>query len=292
MNNGLESSETGQVLSIGDKIPCKSFGRIHSRFEQILNFYLGEQIVSLVTPEVGTGPFRIVVENVDLKTISAVKLTEVELVLNHSIKLLRRTATAFSSAWVPDHYDSEKMHENILWVKKKLLEKDDDKSLSFLLKQEKNAQSQSAFEQELFSQISLAFQKLGQNEVAEAVNGFRGRGYGLTPAGDDFNTGLLLGLTIRHRFEKKEMANIRSLVYSHAVGKNLLVNTFLLQAYHGWYNANWKRLLTALNGQTADLSADLNRQTSDLSVALQDILAQGETSGADTLTGFVTAWDV
>jgi hypothetical protein len=278
---GLENTEIGQVLSIGDKIPCKSFGRIHSRFEHILNFILGEQIVSLVTPAVGAGPFRIVVEDVDLKTIHSVRLTDVELVLNHSIKLLRRTAPAFRSAWMPACYDAVGINKNIKLLKKALLDRDDDKSISFLLKQKKPAKQQSAFEQELFSQISKAYQKLEQNDVIGAVNGFRGRGYGLTPAGDDFNTGLLLGLTIRHKFEKKELANIRSSVYTNAVGKNLLVNTFLLQAYHGWYNDNWKNLLNALNGKTADLSA-----------AVQDILAQGETSGADTLTGFVTAWDV
>jgi hypothetical protein len=126
-----------------------------------------------------------------------------------------------------------------------------------------------------------AIQKLRNGDVIEAVDSFKGSGYGQTPSGDDFNTGLLLGLKLRQRLEKKELSEICASVYAHSLGNNLLVNTFLNQACHGWYNENWKNLLDALSGKTGDLET-----------AIKAILAQGETSGADTLTGFLAVWSV
>jgi hypothetical protein len=126
-----------------------------------------------------------------------------------------------------------------------------------------------------------AYHNLLHNDLTTAMQGFKGRGYGLTPAGDDFNAGLLLGLKVREKNEKKELPKSRPLRYPHLLGKNLLANTFLIQAELGWLSANWKTMLQALVGSKLQLQEAVNR-----------ILNQGETSGADALTGFISAWEV
>jgi hypothetical protein len=104
---------------------------------------------------------------------------------------------------------------------------------------------------------------------------------GFTPAGDDFNIGLLLGMGIRQMTEKKELSKIKDSIYTLARGKSLPVNTFLYQAYHGFYNFAWKMLIYAVFSEKHDLSSDM-----------QNVLTFGASSGADTITGFVSAWDL
>lgn len=275
------NGEIGWIISVGDKIPCNRFGRIHSRFEQVLNFHLGELIISIVTPDIPPGPFRIVLDNYDLKTISEVKLTLDDMVINHSIILSRSAAKAYKSAWKPKEGNVVISPRNIRILRTLLLDCENDKTLFYILYKNPLSKDLSEFEKELYIQFDNAHKKLIANDLLNAVAEFKGKGYGLTPAGDDFNTGLLLGLTIRQKCEQKDLSKMRSAVYSNALGKNLMVNTFLLQAYHGWYNEDWKNLFSALVGQIPDIE-----------IAVKVIMSQGETSGIDTLTGFLAAWEI
>ncbi len=277
----MGSAGIGVIVSIGDKIPCKRFGKIHSRFEHVLNFHLDDHIVSIVTSKIDAGPFRIVIDEIDLSTISEARLTLDELRINHTFKLPRNTGRAYNSAWKSNDIDIDLLHDNVLRLKQTLLENCSEKSICFSLTAVTYRNSVTPFDEELSKQFQQAYSKLMENDSLGAVDGFRGRGYGLTPAGDDYNIGLLMGLKIRQQCEKKVLSNIRSSIYTHSLGNNLLINTFLLQAYHGWYNENWKKLLTVLTGHTPEMEN-----------VVKSILAQGETSGADTLTGFISAWEL
>ncbi len=271
----------GNILSVGDRIPRCIFKQIHSSFENAINFVYNDRIISLVTPKIDAGPFRIVVDNVDLQCVTEINVTTQNLILNQQAELPFSECNTYISLWEARNIDFSLLRGNLQKLQSHLLASECKESLTFLLRDEIGLVNIGKFEQEFYKQVRQAYAKLLQNNIVEAVIGFKGRGYGQTPSGDDFNTGLLLGMTFRQQIEKKELSKIRDSIYTNSLGKNLMVNTFLLQAYNGWYNQNWKQLLLAMTGQSLCIEE-----------VAQRILAQGYSSGTDTLTGFLTAWDV
>ncbi|MDR7483008.1 MAG: DUF2877 domain-containing protein [Armatimonadota bacterium] len=113
-----------------------------------------------------------------------------------------------------------------------------------------------------------------------AATDVAGRGPGLTPSGDDLLCGVLLatwawpGLVAAGRAE-----TLRAHLAGAAVPQTTRVGAaYLIAARRGWALRPWHRLVGAL-----DDAAQARR-------AALDVLAIGETSGADALTGFCWAW--
>jgi hypothetical protein len=101
-----------------------------------------------------------------------------------------------------------------------------------------------------------------------------GLGSGLTPAGDDFLAGLMLWAWLAHPTPD---AFCQQLLSVAAPRTTTLSAAFLRAAGRGECSAPWHHLLAALvTGQEASLAA-----------ALSQALAHGQTSGADTLAGFL-----
>lgn len=270
-----------KIISIGDRFEQGRFDSVHSRFAGVINFAKGAQIVSIVSPEIGAGPFRMVMEGLDTETINVLELTQQKIIINDEMQYSYSDKQIYKSEWEMDGIDPEKIQENITLIKNTLDAAKKNESLLFLLSDEQKSRSESAFDKELIGQFRYAYKQLLNHEFEQAALGFKGRGYGLTPAGDDFNAGLLLGLQLRSQAEQKELSKRRSDIYHNSLGHNPLANTFLLQAYRGWYDAKWKDLLTELCGMGRYVQS-----------AVEQVLAQGETSGADTLAGFVTAYEL
>lgn len=101
-----------------------------------------------------------------------------------------------------------------------------------------------------------------------------GLGVGLTPAGDDFLCGLMLWAWLGHPNPRRlcrlvlETAGARTTTLSAA---------FLRTAAQGACSAPWHNLLAALDRGTEN----------QIEGAVQEVLACGSTSGADTLAGFM-----
>jgi hypothetical protein len=118
---------------------------------------------------------------------------------------------------------------------------------------------------------------LEQLQVGAA--GLAGLGGGLTPAGDDFLAGAMLGAWLAH---PAPGPLCRVLVEAAAPRTTTLSAAFLGAAARGECSAPWHALLTALR----------KGRESDIETALQGVLAHGATSGADTLAGFLhLIWD-
>jgi hypothetical protein len=101
-----------------------------------------------------------------------------------------------------------------------------------------------------------------------------GLGGGLTPAGDDFLGGVMLWAWLAH----PDPESFCTLLLEAAVpGTTMLSAAFLRTAAEGECGAPWHWLLEILASGTEE----------QLKVAVQDVLAQGHTSGADTLAGFI-----
>ncbi|MBI4279280.1 MAG: DUF2877 domain-containing protein [Armatimonadetes bacterium] len=156
---------------------------------------------------------------------------------------------------------------------------------------------------------ALAAVRAGRKEdLAAAARRLTGLGPGLTPAGDDFLAGLLLGLhaarvesSARWRAAaRKPAAMARELAAAEAgaaitaavEGRTTRISlAYLAAAAGGLASAPWHRLVKALAGhpRASTISARTERNEAPEAVAdaVDRVLRVGETSGADMLAGFV-----
>ncbi len=108
--------------------------------------------------------------------------------------------------------------------------------------------------------------------VAEGAAGLAGLGPGLTPSGDDFLCGLLLGLWVAGELE------FVPTILRTAQGTHRISRAYLWAAARGGASEAWHHLLSSLRtGQGWEKTA-------------RRVLHTGETSGADALAGFLSWW--
>jgi len=127
----------------------------------------------------------------------------------------------------------------------------------------------------------------------EGALGLAGLGSGLTPAGDDFLTGTLLWAWLAHPVPAPFC---RALVEAAIPRTTVLSAAFLRAAARGECSASWHGLLEALGEGVGDRvpappvhgGARIASQYR-LFTAVQELMAHGATSGADSLAGFLYA---
>ena len=120
------------------------------------------------------------------------------------------------------------------------------------------------------------------DKLKAGAMGLAGLGGGLTPAGDDFLTGAMLGAWLTH---PTPHALCRALVEVAVPRTTMLSASFLQAAARGECSAQWHSLLAAMDDEPN--SAVETRITA----AVQKIMSHGATSGADSLVGFLLSFD-
>jgi hypothetical protein len=103
-----------------------------------------------------------------------------------------------------------------------------------------------------------------------------GLGGGLTPAGDDFLAGLMLGAWLIH---PQPSSLCQVLIRAAVPHTTVLSGAMLRAAARGEFSAHWHELLAALAAGG----------TSRIARATRRALAHGATSGGDALAGFLWA---
>ncbi len=101
-----------------------------------------------------------------------------------------------------------------------------------------------------------------------------GLGGGLTPAGDDFLTGVMLWAWLTH---PAPGPLCKALLEAATPRTTILSAAFLRAAADGECSAPWHRFFAVLESGTKD----------QLTAAVQGVLSHGSTSGADTLAGLL-----
>jgi len=126
--------------------------------------------------------------------------------------------------------------------------------------------------------------------LREGVAGLAGLGGGLTPAGDDFLTGVMLWAWLAH---PAPGLLCRALVEVAAPRTTTLSAAFLRAAGRGECDTSWHALLAALTlppavGEPVEPSGGTGGVAeAEIAAAVREVLAHGATSGADSLTGFL-----
>ena len=152
------------------------------------------------------------------------------------------------------------------------------KSLVFLLEPAKIIHFQATFEKAYFERMINAKDLIGAGSFLDGVSLMKGCGFGLTPSGDDCIAGMMTGLHVIRLINGRARFDMPiDCILNAAIGDNPLSNAFLKAAAAGRVDEKQKRLLESLCQDRDDMV---------LSHAAR-IMATGETSGADWLTGLV-----
>jgi hypothetical protein len=224
-----------RLLSVGDQVEPGTYA-FHSKFSRVVNFTRGPDLVFVVNEEVGPGPLNIVLEG------------------------LRRMPWARGAPDLhvgPDHIDFEGEHfrispshsyhseidlkhgsrvrfrRNLSFFRKLLVEESPAQSLAFLLDEKRIEHFQSKFEMAFASRIRYGARQVFQGDLLRGIKSLRGCGAGLTPSGDDFIAGLLVGLNVLERMYVCDLRGVIHGVFKSAEGDNIFSRTFLALAYRG-----------------------------------------------------------
>jgi hypothetical protein len=234
----------------------------------------GGQVVALVTPDIGDGPFNVVVEahagewsSIEPGTpaqiqASVLRLGEMQITLTQAI------------AWEPcPDWNALRLQRAVIAGHLPQLQAtvQATSAKGLLISLEETTGTETDLEKALYAgwHGDLA-------QLQHAAKGLAGLGQGLTPAGDDFLCGLMLWTWVAHPAPREFC---RDIAEAAAPRTTTLSAAFLRAASRGECSVAWHKLLYALAGDADE----------GLEQAARNVLACGETSGADTLAGFIYA---
>ena len=268
-----------KLLSVGDQIEPGSY-TVHSRFNRAVNFSNGRHLVFLVSQEIGAGPLNIVMAGTGpqeaLGCVSGLQVGEDFLQLDEQHFELDRS----------DRYDSKPtlrncsadcFAQNLEQFRRLLAETSPARSLAFLIAPERIGNFTSAVKRAFVSRIQCGVDELFGGNLLEGVFLLKGCGMGLTPSGDDFIAGVLVGLHVVQLLRRRELGEVIDTIFRAALGDNIFSRTFLDLARRGLVSEKQRNLILALSDEHPDA----------LRGAALNLFAMGATSGADLGTGFL-----
>jgi len=240
-------------MTIGDLVEEGTYP-FHSRFKRAVNFTDGRRLISVVDETIGDGPLNIVLPDFD-----AGNSHDPLQILPGSVVFESRefTVTARYSSVIPGKPRNWSLMD---------MTTAPPKSLAFLLDKTRERHFRTGFERGFVEHVKRSAREIFQGDRLAGVRALRGCGLGLTPSGDDFIAGDLIGLNLRGEPTDE--------VFEVARSDNIFSNTFLDLARQGRVFGRMKNLILAL------MSGRGVRECTER------LFAVGGTSGADLATGF------
>lgn len=265
-----------KAISVGKRVFSLRVKGAHSSFSHALNFDTSTGILLSIVPySVGGGPNNIVLNVEDLNNIKRVEFDDKFLNIDDE-KIAYENSPVFDSSFgYINGFDSGIFLSNIEFLRKVVLDKASPLSCAFLLDEKRESFFITPFEKKLRDRIKGAFNSYMEGKL-EALLMLKGLGIGLTPQGDDLIKGSLISLLIYENLHGIELTKVKRKIYEYAKGYNAIVNTFLFFACRGELYEKERNLLKAIiqDGEYIYEKAI-------------EVISQGETSGADFLTGFI-----
>jgi hypothetical protein len=232
--------------------------------------------VFVVNESVGPGPLNIVIKGIVPMSVNSLEIEDGCLILNGT-KLEFDAGKLYDPLIYLLEFDYNNFIRNLGFLENSVIKSSSSHSLAFVLDSVRRSEFTSSFELEYVKRIDLGVQEILFGNILKGVGFIKGLGPGLTPAGDDFNSGILIALNLVEKICRWDMQKSIKLVWQEAVGSNLFTNAFLLCASRGLLFNKFRELINA--ALYLDQNIILNKTESVLSI--------GETSGADQLVGFL-----
>lgn len=254
--------------------------RILHLFDSVCNLVNERrEVISVVTLQIGDGPFNLVVEDPicfsnHLRLESEVSASPTHLYLGN---LIVHTANAQGWNPIPDWQTLHLQRDAILEQLTKLPITNYLNSTGLDTSFAKTAQGYSTSAQSLLSNLSSALTLADPQSSITAARHLAGLGPGLTPSGDDCIMGALYAVWILH---PREVAGVlaQAIADTAASRTTSLSAAWLKAAGRGEAGILWHEFFKAL----------LVSENMRIQRAMDNILAVGETSGADALAGFIS----
>ncbi|MFQ5753929.1 MAG: DUF2877 domain-containing protein [bacterium] len=262
------------LLSIGDRVQTGRF-KLHSRFDRVVNFTNDGQLVSLVEEEIGAGPLNLVINNINLGEIRLLAI-ERQIIFLGPWRFHIDNKLIYHSDLDFVHFNIETFRNNLIVLEKIFIETAPSKSLAFLLEESRREHFHSRFERAYVRQISKGVQKLFNGNWISGVKMLKGCGFGLTPGGDDFIAGVLIGLNFIQKMLGRDCRRHIKTIYAAARGGNIFSNTFLYLAKEGLLFESMKSLIASL----------LYGTEKEIRQCTKRLFSIGGSSGADLGVGF------
>jgi len=263
------------LVSIGDKIQQGTY-QIHSKFDRVVNFIKNGNLVSLVDKKIGGGPLNIVISGVNFDEVHTLEVKQEAVVLNQ-INLDFREDLYYRSDIDYRQWDFPRFRENLIIFEKLLIQLSHPMSLAFLLDESRIENFREGFERAFVDQIASGVKKINNRDIINGVKMLKGCGFGLTPSGDDFIAGLLIGMNLIHKMTGRDFGDLIRNIYEVSKGENIFSNTFLQLARDGLLFEKMKKLLSAI----------LYKGENEILHCIVIVFSIGESSGADLCTGFL-----
>lgn len=252
--------------------------RILHVFEQACNL-IDERgdVLSIVTPQIGNGPFNLVLEE---EVLFSDHLDVQSSISTHADRLHLGDLTidtAIAKLWQP-RPDWETLHARRVDILNQIM------SLRALpgAKQSPNEEKIASSQRALLAMTPIPDSLISALISADlpssliAARKLAGLGIGLTPTGDDFIMGAVYAAWIIHPPENASLF-AREITNTAAPLTTSLSAAWLRSAGKGETGITWHDLFDAL------ISGNFTRKQE----SVKKILAVGETSGADALAGFI-----
>ncbi len=271
--------EVMEIVSYGDRIAQGTYS-VHSRFRRAVNFVNGGALVSLVDATVGCGPINIVVSGLDPDCFEELRVENDRFLLGGR-SLSREPERQYSSSMDLDPTYATRFTLNLEVLGQSLRDAAPSRSLAFLIDDRRAARLAPGYERCLLARMKAGLNLMREGRLGEAAGTLRGSGFGLTPSGDDFLSGFLIGLCAAERIRRADLGAARRAIYESALGTNVVVNSCLACSRDG----RVPRRIRDLVGAMARSGAETVRSS-----ALR-VFEMGETSGADVAAGFYLSFE-
>jgi hypothetical protein len=266
------------LVSIGDQVE-EGIYPFHSRFHRAVNFRRGDSLISVVNEDIGPGPLNIVVRDLDAGPTcsrTAPLAVQAHTVVFGTRQFQFTDNHYYRSTVAVDSCNSRLFQRNLSVFGEQLATMSPAKSLAFLLDEKRTRNFRPGFERAFVGQIRCDVHQIMNGNLLNGVRSLKGCGMGLTPSGDDFIAGLLIGLNLLQQLRGQDYRETADAVFEAAEGENVFSNSFLDLARRGLFFGRMKDLILALlrGGEQA-----VRKST-------EKLLAIGASSGADLGTGF------
>ncbi len=264
----------GSVLvSIGDQIEPGRY-ELHSCFEHACNFKRGERLVCVVDKSVGAGPLNIVLTH--CREVFACSLeVGYHTVILGDLHFPFSEGDRYHSAVRVLFFDEQRFRRNLACFGNGLARMAPAGSLAFLVDKSRTAQLPPGFARRFAREIARSADEVFHGDLLAGIAGLKGCGPGLTPSGDDFLAGVLIGSHVVQYIWQGNFDEIRGRIFAAALGDNLFSNNFLEMARRGQVSEHVQKLIVALVAGGAG----------EVKAATRTLMAIGSTSGADFATG-------
>ena len=287
MNNTLQikpsSCRRARITSIGASIPGGRYS-LHSRFKKIINLKNTSagrsSLIALTTDDRLKSPVNITVCNLDLRGTETVIVEKGSLTIGEKVLPLGNTPVYSGSLFsgpLPEAMSIRYLKTNVRTAIRTVVEYGPALSLAVLLAPQREEEFATGFQKAFLSAVRTGTELLYSETPAEGAGKLRGCGFGLTPSGDDYLSGMLFALDFLEKSLGSEYSALRKTVYENSISGSELCNTFLELAKNGEYHISLKNAALSL------LQPD-PRRTAE---AFLKTMETGETSGADLAAGFL-----